>query len=64
MAMRSRRRRRIHIEDCAAKRPFRVNREADPFGDLYAPPYDAVPNLTESGELPELFADLPVEQTR
>jgi len=39
-----------------------VTRDADPFGDLEPPPpYDAVPNLTESGELPELFADLPVE---
>ncbi len=58
-----RRRRQIHIEDCSAHRRFRITREADPFGDLDPPPYDAVPNLTESGDLPELFADLPVEPT-
>lgn len=62
--MRLRRRRgQIHFEDCAAHRPFRVTCEADPFGDIDRPPYDAVPNLTESGDLPELFADLPVEPT-
>lgn len=61
--MKLHRRRRIHIEDCAPHRAFRISREADPFGDLSAPPYDAIPNLTESGDLPELFADLPAEQT-
>ena len=64
MPMRLRRkRRRIHIEDCGeARRQFRVTRDADPFGDFEPPlPYDAVPNLTDSGDLPELFADLPVE---
>ena len=58
-----RRRRRIHIEGCGEARRFRITRGADPFGDLDRPPYDAVPNLTENGDLPELFADLPVEPT-
>jgi len=57
-----RRRRRIHVENFEARR-FRVTRQADPFGDLDPAPYDAIPNLTESGDLPELFADLPVEPT-
>ena len=55
-----RRRRRIHIEGwCEAPRPFCVTRTSDPFGDLGRPPYDAVRNLTENGELPELFHELP-----
>ena len=61
MAMRVRRqRRRIHIEGWAdAPRPFCVTRIADPFGDIDRPPYDAARNLTETGGLPELFAELP-----
>ena len=55
-----RRRRRIHIEGWAdGPRPFCVTRLSDPFGDIDRPPYDAVRNLTENGELPELFAELP-----
>ena len=46
-----------------APRPFCVTRVADPFGDIDRPPYDAVRNLTESGELPELFAELPNAKT-
>jgi hypothetical protein len=57
-----RRRRRILVEGCETRR-FRITREADPFGDLDRAPYDAIPNLTESGDLHELFADLPVEPT-
>jgi len=40
-------------------RPFCVTRIADPFGDIDRPPYDAARNLTETGGLPELFAELP-----
>ena len=57
-----RRRRRIYVEEWGAvPRPFSVTREADPFGDIETPPYDEVPNLTESGELPELFWDLDID---
>jgi hypothetical protein len=61
MAMKlRRRRRRIHIEGWGdAPRPFCVTRVSDPFGDIDPPAYGAVRNLTESGELPELFAELP-----
>lgn len=61
MAMRlRRRRRRIHIEGWHdVPRPSCVNRASDPFGDFGSPPFDAVRNLTETGELPELFAGLP-----
>ena len=38
---------------------FCVTRIADPFGDIDRPPYDAARNLTETGGLPELFAELP-----
>jgi hypothetical protein len=57
-----RRRRRIYVEEWVVMpRPFSVTREADPFGDIGTPPYDAVPNLTEAGELPDLFSDLLVD---
>lgn len=61
MAMRlRRRRRRIHMEGWSdAPRPFCVTRTSDPFGDIGRLPYDAVRSLTENGELPELFAELP-----
>ena len=59
-----RRRRRINIEGWSdAPRPFCVTRMSDPFGDLGRPPYDAVRNLTENGELPELFQELPNAQS-
>jgi hypothetical protein len=62
MAMRLHRRRRILFEETGdASRPFRINATADPFGDVASPPYDAVRSLTENGDLPELFADLPIE---
>jgi hypothetical protein len=51
------------IEDgSGAKRRFTISREADPFGDIDQPPFDAVPCLTESGDLPILFADLPASK--